>query len=662
MPPQSLGEKVDKDSVTTFRLDDTISNYEMILSDHRPVGWRFTLPAPSTIPRIVVNEIMQNPKKVYDSDGEWFELYNADDVSFDLRGWTILDNGSNFHVIQAEDSLIIESGQYFVLGRKSDITINGGVEVDYEYSSFVLENIDDEIILLNADSVEVDRVEYDGGPAFPVPDGSSMALLDPNLDNSEGSNWIESTVSFGNGDLGTPGSFNFPYFGPVWHVTTSGSDVTGDGSKETPFFSIQHGIESATDGDTILVHPGTYLENISFRGKNLVLGSLFLDVGDTSYIYRTIIDGDSTGSVVTVNEGEDSTTMLIGFSLINGHADRGGGIFIKESNPTISDCFIRNNSAVYYGGGVYLQGSNSIFTHCYISDNWITEGITPSFLGAGIYCLDSNPWITNSTLDGNWGSIVGGIACDSSNPTIIHCTVNQNEGFSTGGIFCLNNSNPRLVNSILWENLPNEVYFASYGDSNSITFTYSDISQGEGGIEVSGYGTVNWLAGNINENPQFLDPKNDDYRLDEVSPCIDAGTPLFVWSGDTIVNFPPEQYIGSAPDMGAYEYGTIAVREKQDFFPVSFFLYQNFPNPFNAETIIAYDLPIRSKVTLSIFDLLGQRVSSLINEVQEAGKKSIIWDGMDDFGKPLSSGIYIYWISVGSLNEVAQARKMILLK
>ena len=56
----------------------------------------------------------------------------------------------------------------------------------------------------------------------------------------------------------------------------------------------------SSDGDTILVQPGTYVENIDFSGRNIVLGSLFLTTGDTTYIAQTIIDGDSSGSVVTI--------------------------------------------------------------------------------------------------------------------------------------------------------------------------------------------------------------------------------------------------------------------------------------------------------------------------------------------------------------------------
>ncbi|MFQ6673670.1 MAG: lamin tail domain-containing protein, partial [Fidelibacterota bacterium] len=328
-------------SVTTFRLDDVMGDYyETILSDHRPVGWKFQVPAGASPYSVVINEIMQNPLAVSDPVGEWFELYSTDTGAIDLQGWTIRDEGLDQHVISSDEEIVLDPGAYLVMGRSGDGSINGGVETDYVYSSFTLGNGGDEIILLDEEGAEVDRVEYDGGPDFPDPAGASMALRDPISDNNVGSNWVESTVPYGDGDLGTPGGFNFPYVGPVWHVTVDGSDSSGDGSRESPFQSIQHGVDTAREGDTVLVHPGTYGETIRITGKDLVVTSLFQDSGDTSYISRTIIDGDGGGSVVTFEDGVGASTYLTGFTILNGHAERGGGIHISHSDPVITNCRI----------------------------------------------------------------------------------------------------------------------------------------------------------------------------------------------------------------------------------------------------------------------------------------------------------------------------------
>ena len=107
------------------------------------------------------------------------------------------------------------------------------------------------------------------------------------------------------------------YSGPVWHVSTTGSD-SNDGSESSPFATIQTAIDSSSDGDTVLVQAGTYVENINFNGKNIVVGSLYLTTQDTSYISSTIIDGNQSGSVVKFVSGEDTTAVLTGLTITNG--------------------------------------------------------------------------------------------------------------------------------------------------------------------------------------------------------------------------------------------------------------------------------------------------------------------------------------------------------
>lgn len=165
----------------------------------------FSASAPSRA-GVIIDEIMQNPAAVSDTSGEWFELFNPDALAVDLFNWRIADLGSNAHVIGSH--LSIPANGYAVLGRSA--AGNGGVAVDYTYGSDIsLGNGADELLLFDAADVEIDRVEWDGGPAFPDPTGASMALLDPALDNNVGANWITSTTAYGDGDLGTPGALNF---------------------------------------------------------------------------------------------------------------------------------------------------------------------------------------------------------------------------------------------------------------------------------------------------------------------------------------------------------------------------------------------------------------------------------------------------------------------
>jgi len=93
--------------------------------------------------------------------------------------------------------------------------------------------------------------------------------------------------------------------------------------------------------------------------------------------------------------------------------------------------------------------------------------------------------------------------------------------------------------------------------------------------------------------------------------------------------------------------------------PNEFALRQNYPNPFNPVTTLRYDIPENSHVTITIYDMLGRQVKTLINQTQDAGYKSLIWDATNDYGKPVSAGIYLYQIQAG---EYISTKKMVLLK
>jgi PKD repeat protein/transposase len=98
----------------------------------------------------------------------------------------------------------------------------------------------------------------------------------------------------------------------------------------------------------------------------------------------------------------------------------------------------------------------------------------------------------------------------------------------------------------MWNDTPEEIYFYDYWDPNSITISYSDIQGGETGIVTNNNGTVNWLSGNIDTNPLFVNPSIGDYHLQSTSPCIDAGDPASPLDPD-----------GTIADMGAYYYDQI---------------------------------------------------------------------------------------------------------
>ena len=93
--------------------------------------------------------------------------------------------------------------------------------------------------------------------------------------------------------------------------------------------------------------------------------------------------------------------------------------------------------------------------------------------------------------------------------------------------------------------------------------------------------------------------------------------------------------------------------------PEKFILHPPYPNPFNPSTTLRYDLPEQATVNIIIYDMLGRQVRTLVNTTQEAGFKSVIWNATNDFGNPVSAGVYLYQIQAG---EFVQTRKMVLLK
>jgi len=93
--------------------------------------------------------------------------------------------------------------------------------------------------------------------------------------------------------------------------------------------------------------------------------------------------------------------------------------------------------------------------------------------------------------------------------------------------------------------------------------------------------------------------------------------------------------------------------------PGEFQLSQNYPNPFNPTTSISFNLPEAGQVTLAVYNILGQQVAIVAEGLFSAGPHEVVWDGTDDSGVPVSSGVYLYRIQTGQFSET---RKMLLMK
>ena len=188
--------------------------------------------------------------------------------------------------------------------------------------------------------------------------------------------------------------------------------------------TIQEGIDAASEGDTVLVKPGLYEENISLSGANIILASLYLTTGDTTSILSTIIDGTSSGSVVTTG-GLDSTAAIVGFTIRNGSAtSRGGGIYCG-SDLRILHNIITQNYAGDYGGAIYCYESAPRISYNEIRDNSTYIGGNDSY-GGGIYCTYSEGRIDHNTISYNASCWGGGISCINSNVEIEHNIIDSN--------------------------------------------------------------------------------------------------------------------------------------------------------------------------------------------------------------------------------------------
>jgi hypothetical protein len=107
------------------------------------------------------------------------------------------------------------------------------------------------------------------------------------------------------------------------------------------------------------------------------------------------------------------------------------------------------------------------------------------------------------------------------------------------------------------------------------------------------------------------------------------------------------------------------VREVEGGIPAEFTLSQNYPNPFNPATTVRYTLPTASAVTLTVFNMLGQKVATLADEVQGAGTFEAVWDGRNTAGSPVSSGVYLLRIEARPADggaSFSNVRKMVLMK
>ena len=416
-----------------------------------------------------------------------------------------------------------------------------------------------------------------------------------------------------------------------------------------------------SNGDRIIIRNSTINEN-SITG--LAGGGICIDNTDSSLIISCLISGNSVGrgrmgSGIYVT---DSNLTLEG-CIIRDNQD-GSGISCREADLDIIDCTIRDNTSTETslgGGGIYILSSRLNIVGCRIFANTAFMGggiscrtgrdiiIRENYIyqnsaetqGGGIYCIGSPSLIfieccifMNSAED-----IGGGVFSETSQPTFTNCTISENSSDYGGGIYCQSSSEPFLSNTILWNNSPQEIYFSWRSSPCNISIEYSDIENGENGIEVNDNGEVDWGEGNIDANPLFVDAENGDFNLTADSPCIDVGDP----------GSPPDPD-GTRADMGAFYFNQAGVGwHDRTSFPVSHIILNAFPNPFNSSTTITYDLPIHSPVSVRVFDMSGSEVAMFVYGEQTPGYHQLTWTAENH-----PAGLYFCRLDAGEYSKTTK--------
>lgn len=273
-------------------------------------------------------------------------------------------------------------------------------------------------------------------------------------------------------------------------------DVNGGGDYTT----IQAGMNAAASGDTVMVASGTYYltSQVTYGGKEVLLLSEF---GPES----TIIDCQGACRAVSWN-GEGPGAMLLGFTIQNGHAGYGGGLYCTGgAQPTISNCIIRNCSAEL-GGGIYIYQSNVSV--------WATEitGCSATESGGGIYSYwSADAQFFGLVIGGNTAADGGGMYLWGSSPDVQLCTLYRNSGSAihvrgaTAGLTILQTI---MAFSTQGKGISCEESATPY-------VAYCDVYGNAGDDDICGTS-----FNNLSADPRFCNMDSGDVTLCANSPCL----------------------------------------------------------------------------------------------------------------------------------------------
>jgi hypothetical protein len=432
--------------------------------------------------------------------------------------------------------------------------------------------------------------------------------------------------------------------------------VSGIWSKARSPYLICNDIEINAD-DKLVIEPGT---NVIF------LGQYKLEIGLNAQLVAKGIENETINFQAKegfnwsgMNFNYSSNDDTLSFCTISdiGNILNEYSIYIIRSSPVFDNILFSNNFGIE--GVLSLNVSAAKIDKMKITNNR-TFGSVVQIKGSSTECekesgktksaIIKSPIIKNTLICKNSTGPLGTVTCLHTAPTFINVTISHNETIESyaGAISLLGSGNRvRFINSIL---MPNKTKYGrvlvSPNSRDTLSFEYSNVDTNDvKWIEVKKQMPgLKWGEGNICQDPQFADPENSDFTLAHNSPCIDSGNPDYSYN-DVYDPYRPGYALRPAmgtcrSDMGAYGGGMSDLINDSAFMPDDYSLLQNYPNPFNSTTTIEFSILFSEDVTITVYNIYGQEVRNLLDSKVDPGKYKIFWDGKNNHGLEVGSGIY----------------------
>ncbi len=327
------------------------------------------------------------------------------------------------------------------------------------------------------------------------------------------------------------------------------------------FIRIQNAIDASDNGDVVLVSPGLYTENINFKGKAITVSST--NPGEASVVNNTIIRAAGKSSVVTFAGGETSNSILAGFTITGGYGTVnvtfgtniywGGGIYCNQSSPTILGNIIRANLTP---NGELNFGGYGCAIGCVESDAIITRNLITAnsgYAGAGILTYLGKAKIVSNLIYSNSAAIGGGVILISGSQ-LINNTVAKNSAVDAGNVYAVSDTAGQCVvaGNIICNAISGSGVFLE-SDDDITQFAFNNVWNNAVGDYFQSTNRTG-VNGNISQDPLFVDGTDNNYRLRDVSPCINGGDPNFTPAAGELDFYGSARLYAGRVDIGASEY------------------------------------------------------------------------------------------------------------